>query len=85
MIVYTPVPGFHGAVAGVYFVNGQAEVDPASPALAYFRRKGYGVGMPPAKPWTPPAPAPRQPRSEMTESVAPRLTVVAGELVELEP
>lgn len=68
MKVHTPVPGFDGEVVGVYFVDGQAEVEPAAPALAYFRRHGYGIDGPPARPWTRSPPAPRQPRSEMIAS-----------------
>lgn len=47
--ITSPEPGFSGTVAGVAFRNGQATVDSdharagAGAALAYFRRKGYGV------------------------------------------
>jgi hypothetical protein len=43
--ITTPVRGFHGEVAGVAFANSVAEVDEIANAraIAYFRRKGYGV------------------------------------------
>ncbi|QIK63842.1 hypothetical protein G7068_13805 [Leucobacter viscericola] len=40
--IYTPVKGFTGNVAGVDFVNGEAETDDPR-ALAYFERHGYKV------------------------------------------
>ncbi|MFF7146049.1 hypothetical protein ACFZB5_33450 [Streptomyces nodosus] len=40
--VTTPVQGFTGTVAGVHFADGRAETDNET-ALAYFRRRGYGV------------------------------------------
>ena len=43
--IVSPVRGFTGEVAGVAFADSKAEVDESSHgrALAYFRRKGYGV------------------------------------------
>ncbi|WP_159042115.1 hypothetical protein [Streptomyces sp. TP-A0875] len=40
--VTTPVEGFTGEVAGVRFADGRATTDDPA-ALAYFRRRGYGV------------------------------------------
>ncbi|MER7726393.1 hypothetical protein [Streptomyces sp. NPDC096323] len=40
--ISTPVPEFHGKVAGVWFANGEAETD-SEGAVAYFRRHGYTV------------------------------------------
>lgn len=49
--IFAPVTDFEGSVAGVAFVKGRGETaDPR--ALAYFRRRGYGIGRkvePPAK------------------------------------
>lgn len=67
--VYSPVPGFSGQVVGACFVDGQAEVDDADTVtLAYLRRHSYGIGGPPSRPWSPPPPAPLQPRSELVPS-----------------
>lgn len=43
--IQTPVHRFDGVVAGVQFRNGTAVIDDATqgPALAYFRRRHYGV------------------------------------------
>lgn len=43
--ITTPVRGFRGEVAGVAFIDSRAEVDEDANAraIAYFRRKGYGV------------------------------------------
>jgi hypothetical protein len=43
--VTTPAAGHTGAVGGVHFVDGKAEVDDEKNAseLAYFRAQGYGV------------------------------------------
>lgn len=45
--ITAPVEGHDGEVAGVPFRRGVAELDTAadgaSPALAYFRRRGYGI------------------------------------------
>lgn len=44
--IHAPNSAFTGVVAGVAFAKGTAEVDPKAnaAALAYFRRRGYGVG-----------------------------------------
>lgn len=43
--VYAPVGEFSGTVVGVEFTDGKGETsDPG--ALAYFARKGYGIGEP---------------------------------------
>lgn len=44
-LITTPVRGFRGEVAGVAFIDSKAEVDEDgnARAIAYFRRKGYGV------------------------------------------
>jgi hypothetical protein len=42
--ITAPVKGFQGEVAGVVFSKGVGEVDSGNAAaLAYFRRKGYGI------------------------------------------
>ncbi|MCI4045474.1 hypothetical protein [Streptomyces sp. TRM75563] len=40
--ISTPVPKFNGQVAGVWFVNGEAETN-SEGAVAYFERHGYTV------------------------------------------
>ncbi|QWQ43059.1 hypothetical protein KME66_20320 [Streptomyces sp. YPW6] len=40
--ISTPVSEFNGQVAGVWFVNGEAETD-SEGAVAYFERHGYTV------------------------------------------
>ncbi len=42
--VYTPVEGFNGTVAGVYFRDGAAETDDPT-ALQYFTSAGYRIGV----------------------------------------
>lgn len=42
--VYAPVETFKGKVGAVQFKAGVAEVDEDAPELAYFRRRGYGIG-----------------------------------------
>lgn len=42
--ITAPVEGFKGKVAGVEFVDGKAETTDKN-AIAYFRRKGYGIGQ----------------------------------------
>lgn len=41
--ITAPVEGFKGKVAGVEFVDGEGETSDKN-AIAYFRRKGYGIG-----------------------------------------
>lgn len=41
--ITAPVKGFKGRVAGVVFEDGKGETDNDN-AIAYFRRKGYGIG-----------------------------------------
>lgn len=41
--ITAPVAGFTGKVAGVSFSDGKGETDDDR-AIAYFRRKGYGIG-----------------------------------------
>ena len=41
-IVETPVPNYHGEVAGVHFAYGKAEVYEGH-ILEWFKRKGYKV------------------------------------------
>ncbi|MFI0593697.1 hypothetical protein [Streptomyces griseus] len=40
--ISTPVAEFNGQVAGVWFVNGEAETD-SEGAVSYFERHGYTV------------------------------------------
>jgi hypothetical protein len=42
--VYSPNEGYGGTVGDVRFEKGVAEVAEDSPAMAYFRRRGYGIG-----------------------------------------
>lgn len=42
-LVTTPVPGYHGKVGGVTFVDGQAKVADNATELAYFLAQGYGI------------------------------------------
>jgi hypothetical protein len=44
--IYSPTPGFNGRVAGVQFAEGRGETDNPG-ALAFFKRRGYGVGSAP--------------------------------------
>jgi hypothetical protein len=60
--IYTPVEGFNGTVAGVKFEGGKASTDDDR-ALAYFKRKGYGIGR---KPSSEDAPEPPDPRDAST-------------------
>lgn len=59
--VHSPVEGFTGTVAGVEFAKGTGETSDQG-ALAYFRRKGYGIGEPATTPEEPEAPAPADPQ-----------------------
>jgi hypothetical protein len=73
--VFTPVAGYSGEVAGVWFENGRGEAERGSAALRYFRQQGYGIG----EPVDPPAaPEPVDPRTLGTHGdgiahVGPRL------------
>lgn len=42
--VYAPNEAYRGTVGTVTFDQGVATVDEGSPELAYFRRRGYGIG-----------------------------------------
>lgn len=44
MRVQSPVPGFNGVVAGVVFVDGEADSESGA-ALGYFARHGYYIGV----------------------------------------
>lgn len=49
--VYAPNRRFGGLIAGVRFTHGVADVDDANEAaLAYFRRRGFGIGQRPSAP-----------------------------------
>jgi hypothetical protein len=62
-LITTPVRGFRGEVAGVAFIDSKAEVDEDGNgrAIAYFRRKGYGVEA------VEPAAGPAAPATEQDE------------------
>lgn len=52
--VYAPNRQFRGLIAGVRFADGVADVDADNgAALAYFRRRGFGIGERPATPAAP--------------------------------
>lgn len=44
--IHAPNQAYKGRVGSVQFEKGTATVDEGSPELAYFRRRGYGIGSP---------------------------------------
>ena len=67
--VHSPVEGFKGTVAGVDFKDGVGETDNDN-AIAYFRRKGYGIsGSKPTGTSPTEAPEPADPREVSDQRV----------------
>lgn len=73
--VHAPNTAFNGVVAGVAFVDGKATADRQADAgaIAYFTRKGYGVGEKPAAPEAVPEPAVSAIEAAAVKSVGGRL------------
>lgn len=80
--IYAPTAGFSGRVAGVQFADGKGQTDNPG-ALAFFRRRGYGIGSPPARQQPGPDDDPK-PGSESTHvdaATSPDLTPTTTEPV----
>jgi hypothetical protein len=66
--IKSPVAGFKGVVAGVTFTDGEGETTNKA-ALAYFKKKGYGVGGRKASSKPASMPEPADPREVSTTRV----------------